>query len=103
MASSSDTTKPARDEGVSGDPGRATVITGQPVTFVLGETAISDDLIRRLRSGGASSNPPDEAEEQAQQSMFRDIDAILARLESGIEAERSAVDALLDRLTTNAA
>jgi hypothetical protein len=55
--------------------------------------ALSDDL----------RHPPDEAEEQAQQSMFRDIDAILARLESGIQAERTAVDALLGRLTTNAA
>ncbi|MGH7117315.1 MAG: hypothetical protein ACREE9_22835 [Stellaceae bacterium] len=61
--------------------------------------ALSDDL-RQITS---NVSPSDEAEEQAQQSMFRDIDAILARLESGIEAERTAVDALLDRLTTNAA
>ena len=41
--------------------------------------------------------------DQAQQSMFRDIDAILARLETGIAAERTAMDALLDRLTSKAA
>jgi hypothetical protein len=46
---------------------------------------------------------PDEVGDQAQQSMFRDIDAILARLEIGIAAERTAMDALLDRLTSKAA
>jgi hypothetical protein len=39
---------------------------------------------------------------QAQQSMFRDIDTILARIDSGIAVERAALDALLDRLTSNA-
>jgi hypothetical protein len=45
----------------------------------------------------------DEVRDQAQQSMFQDIDAILARLETGIAAERTAMDALLDRLTSKAA
>lgn len=35
-------------------------------------------------------------------SMFRDIDAILARLDVGIAAEHSALDALLQRLQTRA-
>jgi hypothetical protein len=43
-----------------------------------------------------------EASDKAQQSMFRDIDVILARLENGIAAERTAMDALLDRLTSKA-
>lgn len=42
-------------------------------------------------------------DDSAQQSMFRDIDTILARLEIGIAGERAAMDALLDRLTKNAA
>ena len=32
-----------------------------------------------------------------EQSMFRDIDAILARLETGIAAERTAMGALLGK------
>jgi hypothetical protein len=39
----------------------------------------------------------------AQQTMLRDIDATLARLESGIAAERNAMQALLDRLIGQAA
>jgi hypothetical protein len=102
MAASSDTrTNPARDQGGSGE-GNAIVTTDNPVTVVLSHATIPDDLINQIRSA-TSSNAPDEAEEQAEQSMFRDIDAMLARLESRIAAERTAVDALLDRLTTNAA
>jgi hypothetical protein len=44
----------------------------------------------------------EEHSSQAQQSLFRDIDTILARLESGIAVERAAMDTLLDRLTINA-
>lgn len=44
-----------------------------------------------------------KAGDQAQQSMLRDIDSILARLETGIQAERIAMDALLARLTGKAA
>lgn len=55
-----------------------------------------------LGSGGTQGSP-DETGDQAQQSMFRDIDAILARVETGIAAERSALDTLLDRLTSKAA
>jgi hypothetical protein len=44
----------------------------------------------------------EEYRSQAQQSMFRDIDTILARIDSGIAVERAALDALLDRLTSNA-
>ena len=35
---------------------------------------------------------------KAQQSMLRDIDASLARIENGIAAEQAAIDALLNRL-----
>jgi hypothetical protein len=52
---------------------------------------------------GSAQSLPDEAGDQAQQSMFRDIDTILVRLENGIAAERTALDALLDRLTSDAA
>lgn len=49
-----------------------------------------------------SQNLPSETGDQAQQSMFRDIDTILARLENGITVERAAMHALLDRLSENA-
>jgi hypothetical protein len=51
--------------------------------------------------GAAAANP--EEGEKAPQSMFRDIDTILARLENGIAVERAAMDKLLDRLTSRAA
>jgi hypothetical protein len=47
----------------------------------------------------ASLEAGDQGDDQAQQSMFRDIDAILARVESGIADERAAMNALLDRLS----
>jgi hypothetical protein len=40
---------------------------------------------------------------EAEQSMLRDIDAILARIESGLASERAAMDALLKRVTRTAA
>jgi hypothetical protein len=40
---------------------------------------------------------------QAEESMFRDTDAILARIESGLASERAAMDALLKRMTGAAA
>ena len=43
-----------------------------------------------------------EGDDRAQQSMFEDIDAILARVESGIAGERAAMDALLARLSSAA-
>jgi hypothetical protein len=51
-----------------------------------------------VRETGAAS----EEDDRALQSMFEDIDAILARLESGIAVERTALDALLDRLSNAA-
>ena len=50
--------------------------------------------VRRI----ADATESEARDDQAQQSMFRDIDAILARLETGIAAERTAIDALLERL-----
>jgi hypothetical protein len=46
---------------------------------------------------------PSEADEAAQHAMYQDIDNILARLENGIATERTAMNALLDRLTGRAA
>jgi hypothetical protein len=40
---------------------------------------------------------------EAEQSMLRDIDAILARIESGLASERAAMDALLKRVIRTAA
>jgi hypothetical protein len=48
---------------------------------------ISDDVAKRA-----------ETDDQAQQAMLRDIDAILARLETGIASQHLAMDALLNRL-----
>ena len=50
-----------------------------------------------------ADNPPPAADELAQQTMVRDIDAVLGRLESGIATERSALQSLLERLTGQAA
>ncbi len=44
----------------------------------------------------------DQESDKAQQSMFEDIDAILARVEGGIAGERTAMNALLDRLSNAA-
>jgi len=41
-------------------------------------------------------------DDRAAQSMFEDVDAILARVESGIADERAAMNALLDRLNNAA-
>jgi hypothetical protein len=50
------------------------------------------------------ANSPDEAAtELAQQAIFEDIDSILARLQHDFADERTAMDALLDRLTSKAA
>jgi hypothetical protein len=54
------------------------------------------------RAEGAAAANPEEGENAAQ-SMFRDIDTTLARLENGIAVERAAMDKLLDRLTSRAA
>ncbi|MGH6679051.1 MAG: hypothetical protein ACRD22_21865 [Terriglobia bacterium] len=60
-------------------------------------------VITKEENATSGQNLPDETDDQAQQTMFRDIDSALARLESGIAAERAAIDALLDRLTGRAA
>lgn len=50
-----------------------------------------------------SRNAPGNADDVAEKALLREIDAGLARLESGITAERAAMDALLDRLNNRAA
>jgi hypothetical protein len=45
----------------------------------------------------------DEEDDSAQAAIFQDIDTILARVETDIAAERTAMNALLDRLTGRAA
>lgn len=65
-----------------------------------------------LGAGGGDSFPVGEAPNRparsdagtgAPDTMLRDIDAILARLEHGVSAERKRMDALLGRLTDKAA
>ena len=47
---------------------------------------------------------PEAAPEQlAQQELYRDIDSTVARIETTIASERTAMDALLNRLTTGSA
>ena len=61
--------------------------------------------VRELITAGpwAERDVTEVAYDQAQQRTFRDIDAILARLETGIAAERTAMGVLLERLTSHAA
>ena len=48
-------------------------------------------------------NSPDKAaRDLAQQAIFEDVDALLARLQHDIAGERAAMDALLLRLTSRA-
>ena len=42
-------------------------------------------------------------DDPAQEAILQDIDAILGRLEVGISAERTAMNALLERLASTAA
>ena len=57
----------------------------------------------RPKVSPASETQPTVVEDLAQQSMVQDIDAILARLETGIAAERDALDVVLNRLIRKAA
>ena len=55
-------------------------------------------LRRSLSSETISHTEKEEADHEAEQSMLRDTDAILARIESGLASEHAAMDALLKRL-----
>jgi hypothetical protein len=54
-------------------------------------------------NAAAAAQPPEPTDDRAQQELFRGIDAIIARLDTGIAKENAALDALLDRLTQRAA
>jgi hypothetical protein len=64
---------------------------------------VMETLRRSLSSGTLSRTEKEEAEHEAEQSMLRDTDAILARIESGLASERAAMDALLKQLISAAA
>jgi hypothetical protein len=64
---------------------------------------VMETLRRSLSSGTLSQTEKEEAGHEAEQSMLRDTDAILARIESGLASERAAMDALLKRLISAAA
>ena len=57
------------------------------------------DLAQRVGERRADQPVIDQVGDLAQQAMLRDIDAILSRLETGIPAQRKAIDALLERLS----
>jgi len=65
---------------------------------------IARSLVRAVTTRDAAREPDAalEGDDRAQQSMFEDIDAILARVESGIAGENAAMNALLDRLSNTA-
>jgi len=66
--------------------------------------AVTYDAARAViaRDAARETDAALEGDDRAQQSMFEDVDAILARVESGIAGERAAMDALLDRLSSAA-
>ena len=68
----------------------------------LAETARTLARAVTTRDAARETDAALEADDRAQQSMFEDVDAILARVESGIAGERAAMDALLDRLSSAA-
>jgi hypothetical protein len=68
----------------------------------LAETARSLALAVTTRDAARETGAALEGDDRAQQAMFEDIDAILARVESGIAVERVAMNALLDRLRNKA-
>jgi hypothetical protein len=67
-----------------------------------GSFVLAHEVVGWRQDVAQENLPSEEKISQAQQSLFRDIDTILARLESGIAVERAALDALLDRLTSTA-
>jgi hypothetical protein len=62
------------------------------------------DFMRDFKDRYDEDSPEagNQGDDQAQQSMFEDIDAILTRVESGITGERTAMNTLLDRLRDSA-
>jgi len=70
------------------------------VTYDAARAVIARDAARE--TDAAETDAALEGDDRAQQSMFEDVDAILARVESGIAGERTAMDALLDRLSSAA-
>ena len=64
---------------------------------------LMEALKRSLSSETISDTEKEEAGREAEQSMLRDTDAILARIESSLASERAAMDALLKRLIRAAA
>jgi len=64
---------------------------------------LMEALRRSLSSEAISHTEKEEAGHEAEQSMLRDTDAILARIEHGLASERAAIDALLKRLIRAAA
>ena len=87
------------------------IVKGEPATrssraatrSSKGEQYSADEFVVLGSSEVFDSELVSRSADQAQQSMLRDIDAILARLENGIKEERAAMDALLNRLTRKAA
>jgi len=57
----------------------------------------------RIKVGNAAASDLNLPADVAEQTMLRDIDAGLARLETGIAAERAAMDVLMRRLTDRTA
>jgi hypothetical protein len=64
---------------------------------------LMEALRRSLSSETISHTEAEEAGHEAERSMLRDTDAILARIENGLATERAAMDALLKRLIRAAA
>jgi hypothetical protein len=99
-------------EGIGGEPGPAVVLLLHSLpeaeipelrtALARHLTLAARDWRKSLHASSSYSEAETEASDPAQQSMLRDIDAILGRLEKGISGERTAMDALLDRLTSAA-
>jgi len=57
------------------------------------------DLIRPVSETLESLYPAGASDEEAQEAILRDIDAMLDRIDVRIAAERAAMEALLQRIT----
>jgi hypothetical protein len=81
---------------------------GAEQPFEIGARDAYSDVARRLprtvtaRDAARETDAAPEEDDRAQQAMFEDIDAVLARVERGIAIEHGALNALLDRLSNAA-
>jgi len=57
------------------------------------------DLVRPVSETPESLYPAGASDEEAQEAILRDIDAMLDRIDVRIAAERAAMEALLQRIT----